>query len=299
MITVFTPVYNRRYILEKCYQSLLHQTNKNFKWLIVDDGSTDQVEDLITQWIEEKKIAIHFIRQENGGKHVAHNTGVLNCDTDLFICVDSDDYLTDDAIELVYKYWDMIKNNQQLAGIAMLRKYQNGQLMSTHMPKGIDSSTLYDLYENYHFKGDLALVFRTEILKKYLFPQFENEKFVGECVVYNQISENYKMYLVDHPIYIGEYLEDGYTQNVVQLYRKNPKGYSFYLQQRIMLAKGSKQKKNAFAKYISGCWMINQMIDRKIFDNSLMFIIILPQAIYLYLKWWLKNELLQLKIIKP
>ena len=177
MITVFTPVYNRRYILEKCYQSLLHQTNKNFKWLIVDDGSTDQVEDLITQWIEEKKIAIHFIRQENGGKHVAHNTGVLNCDTDLFICVDSDDYLTDDAIELVYKYWDMIKNNQQLAGIAMLRKYQNGQLMSTHMPKGIDSSTLYDLYENYHFKGDLALVFRTEILKKYLFPQFENEKF--------------------------------------------------------------------------------------------------------------------------
>lgn len=299
MITVFTPVYNRRYILEKCYQSLLHQTNQDFKWLIVDDGSTDQVEDLVTQWIQENKIHIDFIKQQNGGKHIAHNTGVLKCDTELFICVDSDDYLTADAIDVIYKNWHKIKDNKKLAGIALLRKYQNGKIMSTPMPHGVESSTLYDLYEKYHFRGDLALVFRTNILKQHLFPQFENEKFVGECVVYDQLSENYKMYLVDYPIYIGEYLEDGYTKNVVQLYRKNPKGYSFYLQQRIALAKDAKQKKIALAKYISGCWMINYIIDKRVFDNSLMFILALPQALYLYLKWWLKNQLLQLRIIKP
>jgi glycosyltransferase involved in cell wall biosynthesis len=107
-ITVFTPTYNRAYILDRVYKSLINQTNKSFVWLIVDDGSTDNTESLVKKWIKEDKIEIKYYKQKNGGKQRAHNKAVKLTDTDLFICLDSDDYFTKDAIEILLNSWNEV-----------------------------------------------------------------------------------------------------------------------------------------------------------------------------------------------
>ena len=69
MITVFTPTYNRCDTLKRLYKSLLNQNCKDFCWLIVDDGSADDTQKLVSKWIDENKISIRYYRQENqGGK---------------------------------------------------------------------------------------------------------------------------------------------------------------------------------------------------------------------------------------
>ena len=105
VITIFTPAYNRAYTIHKCYESLKRQTSKNFKWLVVDDGSTDNTRELILKWKEEADFEINYIYKKNGGMHTAHNTAYENIDTELNVCIDSDDYLTDDAVEIIINEW--------------------------------------------------------------------------------------------------------------------------------------------------------------------------------------------------
>ena len=102
-LTIFTPTYNRAYTLKKLYASLIEQINQNFEWLIVDDGSTDNTEEVVKQWVDEKKITIRYFKQRNGGKQRAHNKGVEICNTELFICVDSDDYIVKDSVDKILK----------------------------------------------------------------------------------------------------------------------------------------------------------------------------------------------------
>lgn len=120
-ITVFTPAYNRAYTLHLCYESLKRQTSKDFKWLIIDDGSTDNTKHLVDSWINENNgFEIKYIYKENGGMHTAHNKAYENIDTELNVCIDSDDYMTDDAIEKIVKFWE--KNGEdKYAGIPCLR----------------------------------------------------------------------------------------------------------------------------------------------------------------------------------
>lgn len=289
-ITIFTPTYNRGYILNRCYESLCKQINNNFEWLIVDDGSIDNTEELVNNWIKANKIRIRYIKQENSGKHIAHNKGVLECNTDIFVCVDSDDYLTDNAIDTIYQNWNKVKTNSKLAGIIALRGNELREPISTRMPRHVSQSSILDLYNKYKFKGDTMLIFRSEILKKYLFPVFEGEKFVTEAVIYDQISKEYKMILLDEVLYIGEYLEDGYSRNIKSIHRKNPNGYMFYLSSRIDNASSFKEKYIAYSNYLRG------MIDIKDFryaknKNKLMLIISVFRAITIYLKSIIKSRL--------
>ena len=117
MITVFTPTYNRGYIISELYESLTQQTFKNFEWLIVDDGSSDETESIINQVIKENKINIKYKKQKNSGKHVAINNGVSDASGELFFIVDSDDYLSSDALEKLEKRFQDIKHNSEVAGI--------------------------------------------------------------------------------------------------------------------------------------------------------------------------------------
>ena len=105
-LTIFTPTYNRADILNKAYKSLKRQTNKDFIWLVVDDGSIDNTEDVVKGWIDENIIEIKYIKKENGGKHTAYNVAVENTSTELImIALDSDDYLSDDAVEIILDTW--------------------------------------------------------------------------------------------------------------------------------------------------------------------------------------------------
>ena len=114
-VAVLTPTYNRAYILDKLYLSLEEQTIKDFVWYIIDDGSTDDTESLISSF-SCKEFSIKYTKKENGGKHTALNVGISQIEEELTIIVDSDDTLTKDAIETIKRDWDKYSGLQNICG---------------------------------------------------------------------------------------------------------------------------------------------------------------------------------------
>lgn len=231
MITVFTPIYNRAYIINQLYQSLLRQTNHAFEWLVIDDGSTDHIGEMMNAWIQNTKaFKIRFYQQENGGKHRAINRGVQLAKGDAFMIVDSDDFLTDDAIDIVCRYWEEIKDNNEYAGISGLRIDRDGQVIGEKplFEKYVDATNLER--GKYGLLGDKAEVYKTEILQKFPFPEYEGEQFLSEGIVWDKIAYcGYKIRWINRGIIVGEYLEDGLTANIVEVKKQNPKGWAAML----------------------------------------------------------------------
>ena len=210
MITVFTPTYNRAHILVKLYESLLKQTNKNFEWIIVDDGSTDNTEQLFDKWKLENNLEITYVKQKNSGKHIAINTGVKLAKGELFFIVDSDDYLSNNAIEQINTFYSQIKDDDKFAGVSGMRAYHNGNRIGGIFPFETIDCSMMDIRTKYKIKGDMAEVFKTNILKKYPFPKFEEEKFLGEDFVWSQMSaDKYILRFFNKNIYFTEYLPNG------------------------------------------------------------------------------------------
>ena len=208
LLTIFTPAYNRGYTIHKTYESLKRQTNKNFKWLIIDDGSTDNTRELIEKWIkEDNKFEISYIYKKNGGMHSAHNTAYENIDTELNVCIDSDDYMPDDAVEKILSFWEKNKSDE-IAGIAALDAYESGQVIGDRFPDNLKTSALFDLHYKYKIKGDKKLVYRTELTKQYPYPIFEGEKYVSLSYKYTMIDREYPLALMNEVLCIVEYMED-------------------------------------------------------------------------------------------
>ena len=224
-ICIFTPTYNRAYCLDGLYRSLQDQRVQNFYWLIVDDGSTDDTQSLVERFRDEAPFRISYIKQENGGKQRAHNTGVSLCESELFFCVDSDDILPPDATEKIQETWNQCKDDPRLAGVVGLCGSDETTPLGTNMPAGIESLTFWGLYYKHGHKGDTALVYRAEILKRFPFDVAEGEKFIAEPYVYHQIDQEFELRPLDEVLIIREYLEDGYTSNVRKVTKDNPVGY--------------------------------------------------------------------------
>ena len=222
MITIFTPTYNRAYIIDKLYKSLCLQTNQHFEWLIVDDGSTDDTELLVQSFINEKKLLIRYFKQPNGGKHRAINKGVKEANGDFFFIVDSDDQLTVDAIEQVYVYSDSIKEEQSFAGVSGMRFYPSGERIGGDFNFEVLDCSALEVRFKYSIKGDMSEIYKTDILRKYPFPEFENEKFCPEAVVWNRIACNYKLRYFNKKIYLCDYLNDGLTAKIVKIRMQSP-----------------------------------------------------------------------------
>lgn len=288
-ITVFTPTYNRAYILDRVYKSLVNQTNKSFVWLIIDDGSTDNTESLVKEWIKKDEIEIKYYKQKNGGKQRAHNKAVELTNTELFICLDSDDYFTENAIEVLLNSWKKIKDRAKVAGIIALKGLDEKNPIGTYMPQNVTFSTLRVLYDKHGFKGDTALLYRTKILKRFPFKVAEGEKFIGEDYVYDQIDQNYKMYLLNEIIYICEYLDDGYTSNVKELIRNNPKSYMLLNKQKVTFSEDIKNKFINTVKYLVG-GILNKEKDliNKSPNKIMAFLAFLPA--YLYFLFYHKGQ---------
>ncbi len=284
MITVFTPTYNRKNTLNRLYSSLLGQTNKDFEWIIVDDGSTDDTKGLVNTWIIENKIKIKYFKQENQGKPIAHNKGVEEAKGELFVCVDSDDYLTEDAIDVIQKKWNEVKSEKDCVGMVGARVFESGIFVGTSMPQGIKYSTLQDLSSKYKYKGDTILVYRKEIIKKYKFPKIEGEKFISEGYLYDQIDEEGKLAIIYDNIYICEYLPNGYTANIAKLIKENPKGYILLANQKLKLAKSIKRKIKSSAMIILGNLLANQKGYIKKSSHKFLMLISIPFAYYVYFK---------------
>lgn len=251
MITVFTPTYNRCYIIDSLYQSLLRQTNKDFEWIVVDDGSTDDTEAYFNTILKnDTPFKILYKKQKNGGKHRALNVGVTLATGDLFFIVDSDDYLTDDAIEKVYKWKLTLDNSHKWAGVSGAR----GFTIDKHIGGIYNKKGFVDCKNNQRSKfnlyGDKAEVYFTDVLRKYPFPEFEGENFITEEVVWNAIAiDGYYLRWYSDIIYICDYLEDGLTKNSTKN-KKNPQGVlAWYKIQLKAFPHNIKKKASAVCAY--------------------------------------------------
>lgn len=231
-VTVFTPTYNRAYILGDLYHSLQRQTCMDFEWLIVDDGSADDTKALVASWQGEKNpFPIRYIYQENGGKCRAINRGLKEADGRLFFTVDSDDYLTDDAIEKVIRWDGELPADGHFCGYVGNRGITPTQTPNRLFPGGYLDGTALDRYDQ--VDGERAFVFYTEIHRKYLYPEFPGEKFLTEAVTWDLMAhDGYKMRFYNDIIWIWEYKDDGLTRAGYRVFLENPQGTGLFFRQK-------------------------------------------------------------------
>lgn len=213
VFTVFTPIYNRKKFLPQIYQSLLNQKYKDFEWLIVDDGSTDGIEAVVNDLIARNEIDIKYYYKENGGKHTAINLGVQKAKGELFIIIDSDDVLVDNALELINEQWLTVQNNNELSGIVGLSSYRNGEIVGSLFPSEIWDVHFSDIYHKYHLKGDKSVAFKTVVLKEFPFPEKEGVNFVFEAVVWHEMAKKYKVRCINRIIQFVEYQQSGLSDS--------------------------------------------------------------------------------------
>lgn len=227
-ITVFTPTYNRAYCLHQLYDSLVRQTSNDFLWLIIDDGSIDNTKELVGSWINESHIEIRYVYKENGGMHTGHNLAYNIIDTELNVCIDSDDFMPDNAIELILNKWKSVENRQDYAGIIGLDAFKDGSIVGTKIPKGLTNGNLNDLYKKHGVKGDKKVVLRTDIVKKYpIYPEYPNEKLVPLGVLYTMIGVDYPSLYVNDVYCIVEYQLDGSTNTIFKQYKQSSRGFAY------------------------------------------------------------------------
>lgn len=224
VITILTPTYNRKNELKKLYDSLKKQSLESFEWLIVDDGSTDETEGEARQWQSEGILKISYIKKENGGKHTALNLGISVIQTELTFIVDSDDWLPNHAIEVIEKYHKKYRNYSEICGYSFLRFYPDGSVNEAFYPENEKIDTYVNARINGRIAGDKAEVFLTEILKKYPFPVFGEERFLPEDLIWVKMSGSYKMVHINECIYISDYLEGGLTKSGRKMKLKSPRG---------------------------------------------------------------------------
>ena len=227
--TVFTPVYNRAYIITKLYESLCRQTCKDFEWVVVNDGSTDNIDELMAGFQADGKIAIRYIQQPNGGKHRAINRGVKEAKGEMFFIVDSDDHLTDDAVEWIRDTARDVIADPAFAGISGLRVDTSGRKIGGENDFTQIDADAIAIRVRHGVTGDLAEVYKTAVLRRFPFPDMPGEKFCSEGLIWNRIAmTGLKLRYCYKPLYICEYLGDGLTASRVKCRRESPE-YSMLL----------------------------------------------------------------------
>lgn len=233
MITIFTPTYNRAHLLERAYQSILRQEASDFEWLIVDDGSTDETEQLVQSWITQNPIIpIRYIKKTNGGKHTAINTGVQTAAGELFVILDSDDQLLPDALKLIWSAYQKYKD-QNIGGIIGLTSYPDGKIIGTNFPEHEMIAAFADLYYKMGVQGDKSVAFVTDKLKQFPFPEPTGIRFVSELTVWHPLTTQYPVIALNQVIEVKEYMQGGLSNSSYQLWYWQSLAFTnFYLIQQ-------------------------------------------------------------------
>lgn len=265
-LTIFTPTYNRAYILPKLFESLLSQKNKNFEWLIVDDGSSDNTKELLEDFKSKADFKITYVYQENQGKHVAINTGLSIVESDFFLVVDSDDILCQNFSETIEFKLQKLKESKNLAVIAFPRKQKGteNKLQINNVFQNEIISTPIELFNTYNIRGEFSLIFKARIAKEYRYPVFNGEKFIRESVVYNRIAKKYRFMYVPNAIVEAEYLEDGLSFKFGELLKTNPKGTALAMKE-IM-----NNEANPFTERVTAAdnfWTYESIYNSSFFDK--------------------------------
>ncbi len=227
-LTVFTPAYNRAHTIGRTYESLCKQDCKDFIWLIVDDGSSDNTRELVEEWQKkENGFEIRYIYKENGGMHTAHNTAYENITTELNVCIDSDDCMAEGAVRKILDKWEQVRD-KGYAGMIGLDSDMQGDIIGKGFPNNMKETTLMGYYA-VGGSGDKKLVYRTDVINKYpAYPVFEGEKYVALAYKYRLIDQDYKLAVLDDILCNVEYQPDGSSGTMWKQYVKNPKGFAFW-----------------------------------------------------------------------
>lgn len=281
-LTVFTPTYNRAYCLHLGYEALKRQSSKDFKWLIIDDGSTDNTKTLVDSWIAEDLIDIEYHYKENGGMHTGHNTAYRLIDTELNVCIDSDDWLPDHAVRRIIDLWRQYGNNTY-AGLIGLDVSTSNHIIGTKFPEGLNECTYSELAPKYKVVGDKKIIYRTDVVKKYpSYPIFDNEKFVPLYFPI-VIDMDYKLLCYNEIFCVVDYQIDGSTINILNQYIKNPKGFAHSRKIEMEYLPYTKQKFKSAIHYISSSMMFKNKKFIHDSPNKFFTIIAIPFGILLYL----------------
>ena len=233
VLTIFTPTFNRQDTLPRLYKSLCEQNCKDFEWLIVDDGSSDNTEILLSKFIDSAPFTIRYIKQVNGGKHTAYNTALLNTNSLYLFTVDSDDWLPMDCISNIHRIINSNKLDslEDIAGIIALKSYENNNVIGRKFPKENFVTTLQNLEKSGN-RGERSIVLKLSVAKSYCFPVISGEKFVTESVIYDQIAQKFNFFICNDILTICEYQAGGLSSNPKKLMCLNPGGYVWYFVQR-------------------------------------------------------------------
>lgn len=296
-LTIFTPAYNRAHTIGRTYESLCRQTSKDFCWLVVDDGSVDNTKELVINWIKENKIPIRYIYQQNQGMHGAHNTAYRNIDTELNTCIDSDDYMPDDAVEKIIAFWNRY-GSDMYAGIIGLDRVNQGGIIGTRFPIGMTETTVSGFYQT-GGTGDKKMVYRTDVIRKYPeYPIFEGEKYVSLGYKYLLIDQNYKLLVLNEPLVIVDYQQDGSSMNMFRQYWNNPKGFAFLRREHMKFYTGCKVRTRTCIHYVAHCLRARNW--RMIQESPLPWLTLLcflPGLLEFGVTWYMvrNNHLLKIK----
>ena len=288
ILTILTPTYNREYTLERLYNSLVKQEDKDFLWYIIDDGSSDNTKIKVEEFIKDNKIKIKYDYKPNGGKHRALNYAIKKINTELTFIVDSDDWLENNAVSIIKQYHKKYKNNEKICGYSFLRKYPNGEINDKKFPRNELIGNYIDVRINGKIGGDKAEVFLTKCLLEFLFPEFENEKFLGEDVVWFDMALKYDMVHINSSIYISDYLQDGLTKNR----RKNNINSPIGCMERAKRLMNNKCNILTRIKGILSYIVYGKFANKKykeLYDDfeqtKIFFIMLFPIGKIIYLKW--------------
>lgn len=285
-ITVYTPTYNRGYCLAQLYNSLHRQSMQNFEWLIIDDGSTDDTEKIVNYWILEANFKIVYIKQENEGKMAKLNFAHKVMNTELCMCVDSDDYLMDNAIEEIFLTWEKVKNLPKICGMVGLDIFKTGKTVGTEFPENAKRVKFCDL-KRMGVKGDKKFIYKTSIINDYPpYPSFNGEKFPAPGYLYRLIDVDYDLWVINKPLCVVEYMDDGLSKNKFSQFKNAPNSFRFYRQERMRLASNfSERFKNAI-HYVSSCVFAKQNIFNM---NKYPLITVLAIPFGIFLNLYIRN----------
>lgn len=224
IFTVFTPTYNRAHTLHRVYECLCLQTFKNFEWLIVDDGSTDNTAELVSGWMQSSRIIIRYIKQNNQGKHVAFNLGVINANGELFVPLDSDDTCIPQALDRFNQRWNSIPKElrQAFSGITCLCKDELGSIVGGQLPADVIDGHFTDTITKLNRQGEMWGFHRTDILRDFPFPVYPGERFVPEGLVWNRIAKKYKTRFINEPLRDYYHSGDGLSRKMNKIRAESP-----------------------------------------------------------------------------
>ncbi len=203
LFTVFTPAYNRGATIHRVYESLRKQTLQAFEWIIIDDGSVDNTKELVEGWEKEAALEIRYFYQDNAGKHIARNRCLDLARGELFVTVDADDEILENALEVLYDNWQKIENKAEYSGIACLcLNGRTGRVVGEKFPVDVLDSNDLEIDFVYAVAGDKWGTCRTEVLREFRFPEFEGQRYVTESYVWYQMARKYKHRYINVPLHI-------------------------------------------------------------------------------------------------